>query len=197
MSSALLFRENSRHRQGNQQHRQRNAHPAEAVFIQRQRVTEGAEDAQRQVQCVQRVQHADDARPGDNNRVDIAVLRPHAVRHAQQNQHNRNRIDGVQNRDGNAQNDRQTQIANQEGKANNEKDPLAVADAGEKVREILRDGVNQPDTRRQAGEREDGGEQISAGFAEELEDNAPQRPRAVLLNVVHAGGAHAHVAGIM
>ena len=146
------------------------------------------------MQCVQRVQHADDARPGDNNRVDIAVFRPHAVRYAQQNQHNRNRIDGVQNRDGNAQNDRQTQIANQEGKANNEKDPLAVADAGEKVREILRDGVNQPDTRRQAGEREDGGEQIRAGFAEELEDDAPQRPRAVLLNVVHAGGAHAHVA---
>lgn len=190
MSSALLFRENSRHRQGNQQHCQRDAHPAEAVLIQRQRVTEGAEDAQRQVQCVQRVQHADDARPGDNNRVDIAVFRPHAVRYAQQNQHNRNRIDGVQNRDGNAQNDRQTQIANQEGKANNEKDPLAVADAGEKVREILRDGVNQPDTRRQAGEREDGGEQIRAGFAEELEDDAPQRPCAVLLNVVHAGGAH-------
>lgn len=115
------------------------------------------------------------------------------MRYAQQNQHNRNRIDGVQNRDGNAQNDRQTQIANQEGKANNEKDPLAVADAGEKVREILRDGVNQPDTRRQAGEREDGGEQIRAGFAEEWKTITAASTRRSP-NVVHAGGAHAHVA---
>ena len=151
------------------------------------------QNAQRQPRVAQRKSDAD--RGGSRHRHGIGkpISLPQIVTQSQQDQHNGYGINGVQDGDGNAQDHAQPQIAHEEREKRDDIHPRPIGDLPEKGGEILRNGVDQSDAGGQAGQREDGRQQHCPGAAKHLIDDAPQRPRAVFLNRVNAGAAHAHV----
>ena len=151
------------------------------------------QSAQRQSRVTQCKGNAHRGGSRHRHRIGKSVSLPQIVAQSQQNQHNRHGINGVQDGDGNAQNHAQPQIAHQKREKRDDIHPRPIGNFPEKGGKILRNGVDQAYAGGQAGQREDGRQQHRTGAAKHLIDDAPQRPRAVLLNRVNAGAAHAHV----
>ena len=70
---------------------------------------------------------------------------------------------------------------------------MAVGKLCRQGRKILRDGSDKSNAGREACERKNSSQQDSAGIAEQLMDDAAERPGAVFLNWKYAGRAHSHV----
>ena len=104
--------------------------------------------------------------------VNIWVSGPQPVAQTQKDQHNGDRIDGVEHGDGDAEDHVKTQIADEEREKNDDEYPLAVGDSFEQGGKVLGDGVNKTYACGQAGKGEDGGQQNCAGVSEELVDDA-------------------------
>ena len=176
-----------------QKHGGGNADPAVSHVVERETLAERGERAERDAGSIERVDDADDAGASNSERIGEAVSRPETVAQTEQNEHDGDRIDRVQYGDRDAEDGAKTLIADEKREAGDDQNPCPIGDFFEQDGEILRDGVDQADTGGQAGEREDGGEQDGARRAEKLIDDTAQRPCAVLLDGVDAGGAHPHI----
>lgn len=126
-----------RHTDADAEHHSRHADPAEADRIKRKPARERTERTEWDTSRIQRIDDTDKPRSGDGERIDIAVLLPEAVAQTQKDQHDGDRIDRVQDRDGNVENGAQTEVADQEGNTGNDKHPAPVGELAEEHRKIL------------------------------------------------------------
>lgn len=110
----------------NRQRQRRYADPAKAQLVQRQPFERRTDKAERKPGGVQGVKYADAGRAGGGQRIRIGIALSKPMAQTHQNQHDGNRIDGVEDGHRDAQDGIEPQVAGQEGYARNCKHPDAI-----------------------------------------------------------------------
>ena len=90
-------------RKADRQRQRRYADPAKAQPVQRQPFERRADKAERKPGDVQGIKHADARRAGGGQRLRIDIALPEPMAQTHQNQHDGNRIDGIQDGHGDAE----------------------------------------------------------------------------------------------
>ena len=105
------------------------ADPAEAKVIKGQGTADPADKAQGDTDAIDRINHADSSCAENCKRIDKSVAADKIVAQSQNDQHDRNGINGIENGHRNAEDGVKTLVADGKGKERDAQNKFIVADA--------------------------------------------------------------------